>query len=335
MKDIKNKKKLQIMIFVLIAVITLGVGYAAISAINLVINGNATGSPSQNSFSVVFKSASVTTGTGNATIDQNDATIAYFDVSGLSKAGDTAVATYTIKNESNGVGANISLNVTNSNTEYFQVTEAIADTELQANEQTTATITVEVIKTPIEESVTTSITGTLTATPMENADATGSASATATPASLYTYTYHPHDGTYVTIGQPFANGERTFNNFAAAKAEYGHPVVLAHKVSSNNITESYVVFEKDNQIYYLRGGAGNEFGQASMPIYDANVATLKDVFGENWTNYCTEYNETEYLRFYCNGDGWYAYANTIGYVYASVGGGDCLVNIDGRACCDS
>ena len=29
--DFKNKKKLQIMIFVLIAVITLGVGYAAIS----------------------------------------------------------------------------------------------------------------------------------------------------------------------------------------------------------------------------------------------------------------------------------------------------------------
>ena len=68
MKDIRNKKKLQIMIFVLIGVITLGVGYAAISAINLVISGNATGTPSQSSFSVVFKTANVTTGTGTASI---------------------------------------------------------------------------------------------------------------------------------------------------------------------------------------------------------------------------------------------------------------------------
>ena len=168
-----NKKKLQIMIFVLIAVITLGVGYAAISAINLVISGNATGTPSQSSFSVVFKSASVTTGTGTATIDPNDATVAYFDVSGLNAQGDTAVATYTIKNESYGVGAEIRLNIANTNSEYFQVTESITDNKLQAGDTTTATVTVQMKKTPINNNVTTTITGTINATPLENGSATG------------------------------------------------------------------------------------------------------------------------------------------------------------------
>ena len=39
MKNFKNKKTLQIVLLVVIAVVTLGIGYAAISAINLIING--------------------------------------------------------------------------------------------------------------------------------------------------------------------------------------------------------------------------------------------------------------------------------------------------------
>ncbi len=303
--DFKNKKKLQIMIFVLIGVITLGVGYAAISAINLVISGNASGSPSQNSFSVVFKSASVTTGTGTATIDQNDVTVAYFDVSGLSKTGDTAVATYTIRNESNGVGASIQLNVTNSNTEYFQITEAIVDTELQANEQTTATITVQMIKTPITDSVSTSITGTLIATPMENANATGSSSATATPLVGPQYKYSISSNT---IGQSLV-GE--LPSFEAAKTAFGHSISTAHIVNSGVITESYIVFEKNNTVYYLRGGV-NELSSTNKPVYDANVNTLRDVFGMNLQS-CTSGNRS----ILCNTNSLEVYISTSGQVAVS------------------
>ncbi len=42
MININNKKQLEVLIFTLIAIITLGVGYAGITAINLVINGDAT-----------------------------------------------------------------------------------------------------------------------------------------------------------------------------------------------------------------------------------------------------------------------------------------------------
>ena len=317
MNNIKNKKKLQIMIFVFIAVITLGVGYAAISAINLVISGNARGTPSQSSFSVVFKSASLTSGTGTATINQNDATIAYFDVSGLSQTGDTAVATYTIKNESNGVGASVSLNVTNTNTEYFQVTESIADTELQANEQTTATITVQMIKTPISESVSTSISGTIHTTPMENANATGSSSATATPVPPPQYKYSINLNY---IGQSLV-GE--LPSFEDAKIESNRHISQAHIVSGGVITESYVAFEINNTVYYLKGGI-DESSQSNKPVYNANIATLKEAFGPNWQSACSDYND--YFGCILSGNDIVAYVYKDGEVNACEEGWGCFID---------
>ena len=177
MKNFKNKKTLQIVLLVAIAVLTLGIGYASITAINLFINGNATASVNQENFKVYFTQAQSITGStgvsGTSSIDDNDATIAYFDVSGLTKVGDYGVATYTISNNSNGIGADISLQLTNSNNEYFKITETVADSQLQAGDTTSATIKVEMVKTPINDSVTTSITGTIKATPIENEQATG------------------------------------------------------------------------------------------------------------------------------------------------------------------
>jgi hypothetical protein len=99
-----------------------------------------------------------------------------FDVTGLTKVGDYAEAVYIVRNDSNGVGAEISLNLSNTNNEYFKVTETILDNKLQAGDETTASVKVEMIKTPITDSVTTTVTATLTATPIENANATGGSS---------------------------------------------------------------------------------------------------------------------------------------------------------------
>ena len=181
MKNFKNKKTLQIVLLVLIAVVTLGIGYAAISAVNLIINGNATASVNQNNFKVHFTQAQSITGStgasGTSSIDTQDDTKATFDVTGLTKVGDYAEAVYTVRNDSNGIGAAISLSVTNSNSEYFKVTETIQDNKLQAGEETTVKVRVEMIKTPITDSVSTSITATLTASPLENAGASGGDSA--------------------------------------------------------------------------------------------------------------------------------------------------------------
>ena len=162
MKNFKNKKTLQIVLLVVIAVVTLGIGYAAISAVNLIINGNATASVDQNNFKVHFTQAQAISGStgasGTSSIDTQDDTKAMFDVTGLTKVGDYAEAVYIVRNDSNGVGAEISLNLSNTNNEYFKVTETILDNKLQAGEETTAKVKVEMIKTPITDSVSTSIT---------------------------------------------------------------------------------------------------------------------------------------------------------------------------------
>ena len=171
-----KRKKIKVFLFVLIGILTISVGYAFISAINLLINGNGTVSVNQNNFIVHFTEAKEITGTtgvsGTTIIESND-TIASFNVTGLTKVGDYAEAEYTIKNDSAGIGAEISLNLSNTNNEYFKVTETILDNKLQAGDETTASVKVEMIKTPINDSVTTSVTATLTASPLDDAEATG------------------------------------------------------------------------------------------------------------------------------------------------------------------
>ena len=187
MHNSQNKKTLQIVLIVLIAVLTLGIGYASISAINLIINGNATANPNDTNFKVKFlKETGVTPkitseygGTGD--IDVTSDTTATFNITGLDAVGESAIANFKVKNESNNVGAEISLSVTNSNSEYFKVTETIQDNKLQAGDETTATVKVEMIKTPINNAVTTSITATLIATPLENDSATGGSPASVEP----------------------------------------------------------------------------------------------------------------------------------------------------------
>ena len=100
----------------------LGIGYASISAINLIINSNATASVNEENFKVHFieaKNIEGTSGVGGTSLIESDDTIASFSVMGLSKVGDYALAKYVVKNDSNGIGADISLDLITSNTEYL------------------------------------------------------------------------------------------------------------------------------------------------------------------------------------------------------------------------
>ena len=182
MININNKKNLKILIFTLIAIVTLGIGYAGITAINLVINGDATASVNYQNFKVRFLSEdgvtpTITGGDSNSAQVVDDTT-AKFSVNTLTAVGDSEVATYKVKNESKGIGADITLNVSSSNSEYFKVTEYIEDTQLRAGEETIVTVTVEMIKTPIENEVSTSITAKLVANAADDDFASGSSSAT-------------------------------------------------------------------------------------------------------------------------------------------------------------
>ena len=325
MQNSQNKKALQIGLFVLVAIVVLGVGYAAISAVNLIINGNATASVDQNNFKVHFTQAQAISGStgasGTSSIDTQDDTKAIFDVTGLTKVGDYAEAVYTVRNDSNGIGAEITLNLESSNTEYFKVTETILDNKLQTGEETTAKVRVEMIKTPITDSVSTSITATLTASPLENETATGTDTTTVVVPEPYVYTVNNYDNK-TWINQAIPNGVNQYNSFNNPdRTAFGHSASLAHILEGGLIKESYVAFERNGEVYYLRGGAGNEFGQASMPIYDANVAVLKEAFGPTWSDYCSEDVRADSRHFRCDADGLRASANANGYVSAYGGGG--------------
>ena len=176
MKNNGNKKSFQICLFALIAVAVLGIGYASISAIKLYFNGGAAISPDQSKFRVEFVSAQRITGTpgagGTATINSDDKTQAYFSISGLNKVGDYAEATYVVKNFSNNIGADISLELTNSNPSYFKVTETIQNNKLQVGEETNVIVKVEMVKIPVDDPVTTDVSARLIANPLDNTKAT-------------------------------------------------------------------------------------------------------------------------------------------------------------------
>ena len=341
MQNSQNKKTLQIVLIVLVAVLTLGIGYASLSAINLIINGGATANPSDTNFKVKFlnetgvtpKITSEDGGTGDISLSSD--TTATFNITGLDAVGESAVANFKVKNESNAIGAKIGVTATNSNQEYFKITVTVVDDELQAGDETDVRVKVEMIKTPVNNAVTSSITTTLTASPLENDTATGTDTTTVVVPKPYVYTVNNSDNTTL-INQAIPNGVNQYNSFNNPdRTAFGHPASLAHILEGGLIKESYVAFERNGEVYYLRGGAGNEFGQASMPIYDANVAVLKEAFGPTWSDYCSVEVGDDSRFFYCNAGGSGAGAGMDGNVSANGNGWSCGVGGDGTSTCDS
>ena len=167
----KKNKGILITLVVLIAVVVLGIGYAAITAITLTINGTASANANQDNFQVLFDST-VNPVVSNATATIPSERTAQFTTNGLTKEGDIATVTYTIKNSSPDLDAKIAVSAEGDNDTYFNVSSSLANADqdgtktIAANESTTVTITVTVKKTPIETSQSTTITATLTATPI-------------------------------------------------------------------------------------------------------------------------------------------------------------------------
>ena len=83
------------------------------------------------------------------------------------KKGDVVSATYIVQNVSDDLSADLSVATTNSNTEYFTLSSELAKTSLVAGEATTLTVTVELIKTPLEDSVSSIVGMQLTASPVQ------------------------------------------------------------------------------------------------------------------------------------------------------------------------
>jgi hypothetical protein len=152
---------------ILAAVLLLGVGYAAIQNISLNITGTAKADVSQSSFVVGFAKTTQVSDPSKVTASVTNGTNAVLNVAGLTAKGDSVTATYTLQNTSPDLSANLSIQSTNSNEEYFTVETEIGKTSLESGEATTLTVTITLIKTPITDNITSTIGLQLTSEPVQ------------------------------------------------------------------------------------------------------------------------------------------------------------------------
>ena len=164
----KNKKSL-LGLGLLALVLVLGVGYAVVSSQNLSISGTA--SVAASTLDVVFTEDITTAGKGTTTATKTSDLAATISVTGLTEVGDVATATYTIKNNEKDLAAEITkASITNNKEAFFKVTTTVDSTATTIAKEGTATVTVtvELIKMPIEESDSTAtISVNLLATPVQ------------------------------------------------------------------------------------------------------------------------------------------------------------------------
>ena len=196
-----KRKEGKLFIGILIAVLVLGIGYAAVTGVNLIINGSATAKATgeQEDFNVHFDNlvstenyitytetaesdsftqsfvnakevtaASGETDKGASITVSNDQLSADVTVSNMTNVGDTVTLTIPVINESDGIKANLSASVVNNNEEYFNVTAEPAINTLNGNGATTTiTVTVSVVAVPKVNDEEGTFTVTLSANPAE------------------------------------------------------------------------------------------------------------------------------------------------------------------------
>lgn len=156
-----------ILVTIIATMILLGLGYAAIQNITLTIAGTAAADPSQSNFIVKFTGTPTVSSLTNVAAAITDDINATINVTGLTEKGQIATATYDIENSSIDLSADLGLTLTNSNTEFFSIKSDLAKTSLKAGESTTVTVTVELLKTPIDGSEESTIGIQITAAPVQ------------------------------------------------------------------------------------------------------------------------------------------------------------------------
>ena len=188
----KRRKSSKIILGLLLVVIVLGIGYATITGINLLVNGTATLKPNGGNFKVRFVKNDVTedailNAEENAiTIIGHNADETLMDVSGMSATvvddthatfgageldivGEYVEFTYTVVNDSDELNASLSFDVdaTNDAEEYFEITKTVSKEQIAINETATVTVKVELINTPKVNDAHATFTVTLSAMPVE------------------------------------------------------------------------------------------------------------------------------------------------------------------------
>ena len=277
----------------LVAIILVAVAYAAITNVELNINGVGSAQAKQENFKVEFIGTPTTSGKGTttATINSDDKTQGEVNVTGLTAKGDETIATYTVKNLSSDISADLTAEATSSNQTYFEVICSLEKTTLKAQEETTLKVTVRLLKTPIDETkedLNSDIEVTLTAEPKQPGEETNGGSTSVS--SNETRPYLPTGFTQVK-GTTLKNGltiqDSTGNQYVWVEVPKAERV---YKTAGLNITdftdEEYTKIEDDLHTYtdvYRNGTSYKDeyysgVGLTSEEYYSLKKMMLKSVY---------------------------------------------------------
>ena len=278
----------------LIAIILVAVAYAAITNVGLNINGVGNAQAKQENFKVEFIGTPSTSGKGTttATISSDDKTQGSVNVTGLNAKGDEAVATYTVKNQSSDISADLTAEATSSNEEYFEVICSLEKTTLKAQEETILKVTVRLLKTPIDETkenLKSDIGVSIKAEPKQPGEEANGGSETVSSKKT-TKPYLPTGFTQVS-GTTLKNGltiqDSTGNQYVWIEVPMTEEVYPTAGLSITNFTEEeYTTIETDLHTYtdVYRDGTSNkdeyysEVGLTNDQYTNLKKTMLKSVY---------------------------------------------------------
>ncbi len=255
----------------LVAVILVGIAYAAITNVTLNIKGTGNAQASKDNFAVEFVGEPTTGGKGRttATIDKTKRTEGTMNVTGLTAKGDTATATYTVRNLSQDLSADLTAEATSSNQSYFEVICKLEDTTLKAKATTTLTVTVKLLKTPIDETkenLSSEIGVSITAEPKQVGEEANGGSSTVTSNKPTTSPYLPTgftqvDGTNLDTGLTIQDSKG--NQYVWVEVPKTKEVYPTAGLAIRSFTdEEYTTIETDLHTYtsdYRKDGYVDEY----------------------------------------------------------------------------
>ena len=271
-----------------LAIILVAVAYAAITSTQLNINGTGNATANQSNFKVEFIGTPTTGGKGTttATIDSSVKTNGTVTVNGLTAKGDEATATYTVKNQSADLSADLSAKATSSNEEYFEVLCTLEKTTLKAQEETTLKVTVRLLKTPIDETkenLKTDIGVTVTAEPKQPGEENNGGSQTVSSATTTGGTYLPKGFRQVsgtTLEKGLTIQDSTGNQYVWVEVPKTKEVYPTAGLEITEFTEdAYTKIETDLHTYtnYYRNSRWEDkyYSDAATGLTSAQYTELK------------------------------------------------------------
>ena len=147
------KKSLTIGAILVIAILLVAVGYAAVTSTQLNITGTAKANVNTDNFVIKFTGVDNVSDADKVTASVASDLAATMNVTGLTAKNDSVSATFTIQNLSEDLSAELSIkSKTISNTEYFAIATEFTNSKstLKHGESTTVKVTVTLVKTPID-----------------------------------------------------------------------------------------------------------------------------------------------------------------------------------------